>query len=194
MVKVEPALISVEDFMQLYGDEGPFEWIDGERIPVTPQVTRSSRIAVRLLRRLADHVDARQLGEAFMEAPFVMPTERKSRWLKGSRVPDVMFVRAERLERLAEEYPDWEDMPLPLIPDLVVEIISPSDKFSDVSKKIARYLADGVRLVWLIDPEQRNVIVYEQGSDQHTTLGVDRVLAGGAVIPGFEMPIASLFG
>lgn len=194
MVKVEQGVISIEDFMRLYSDEGPFEWIDGERVPVNPQITRSGRIAFRLARKLADYVDANDLGEVFTETPFILPTERKSRWVKGSRVPDVMFASAARLVSLAEEYPDWEDMPLPLVPDLVVEVISPTDKFSDVSKKIGRYLLDGVRLIWLIDPEQQIVIIYEQGSNQQTMLGVDRVLAGGEVIPGFKMSIASLFG
>jgi Uma2 family endonuclease len=191
MVKTEAALMTLEQHMQRYSDEGPFEVIEGEVVPVTPQITRSGRIAVRLLRALADHTDAHHLGEAFMDVPFVLMHD--SNWVKGSRVPDVMFATAARLAQLAENDPAWEDKPLMLVPDLVAEIVSPTDHFSDVEQKIARYLADGVRVVWLIEPEGQTVTIYTPGSQQLTRLSATDRLTGGDVIPGFEVPVSRLF-
>jgi Uma2 family endonuclease len=183
--------MSLEQFIALYGERGPFELIEGEIEPVTPHITRSARIAVRLLRALADHVDAHELGEVFMEAPFVLTAD--SNWVTGSRVPDVMFVAAERLAELAANDPAWEDKPLVLVPDLVAEIVSPTDRLAEVEKKIARYLADGVRVVWLIEPEGQTVTIHTPGSQQITRLRAGDTLSGGDVVAGFEMPVARLF-
>lgn len=193
MVKVEQSEMTLEDFMQLYSDEGPFELIDGERIALAPQITRSGRIGFRLARTLADHVEKHGLGEIFTEVPFIIATEKRGRWVKGARVPDVMFIGAERLAALAQEVPDWESKPMLLVPDLAVEVVSPTDRFSDVLKKVERYLSDGVRLVWVIDPAERIIIAYEQGSDQQTRLAGKSVLSGGEVIPGFEVALEVLF-
>jgi Uma2 family endonuclease len=191
MVQTDASPITVEEFMRLYDEHGPFEWIEGERVPVTPQVTRSARIAGRLFRALADYVEAQNLGEVFIETLFVLTA--KSDWVTGSRVPDVMFVQAARLTQLAEDDPGWENKPLTLVPDLVAEIVSPTDRLVDVDKKIARYLADGVRLVWLVEPEGQTLTIYTPDSKQCTRLGHDDTLSGGDVIPGFELPVARLF-
>jgi Uma2 family endonuclease len=191
MVKTNATLMTLEQFMQRYSDEGPFEIIEGEITDVTPQVTRSARIAGELFFQLTLYLKAHQLGEAFSEAPFVLTVA--SNWVKGSRVPDVMFVRRERLEQLAQDDPDWQDKPLTIVPDLVAEITSPTDKHAEVNKKIVRYLDDGVQVVWLIEPEGQTVTIYTPGSQHLTHLGAEDTLSGGDVIPGFALLVESLF-
>ncbi|MBN2303875.1 MAG: Uma2 family endonuclease [Anaerolineae bacterium] len=195
MVKTSTAPITLEQFMQWYDERGPFEMIEGEIVPVpsqiAPQITRSSRIAGRLFRAVADYVDAHTLGEVFIETPFVLTQD--TNWVTGSRVPDVMFVTAARLARLAADVPDWEDKPLLLVPDWIAEIVSPTDRLSEVDRKIARYLDDGARLVWVIEPEGQTVTIHTPGSKQITRLGVEDTLSGGDVIPGLELPVAGLF-
>lgn len=191
MVTTDTAHMTLDEFMRRYSADGPFEIIGGKIVNMTPQVTRSARIAVRLLRVLTDYVYDHALGEVFMEAPFVLSIE--SKWVAVSRVPDVMFVEAKRLAQLAEADPDWETKPLALVPDLVAEIVSPTDSLTDVEKKIARYLDDGVRLVWLIEPEGQTVTIYTPGSKQLTRLSAEDTLTGGDVVPGFEMAVAGLF-
>lgn len=192
MTQTRTFSITIEEFIRLYGDEGPFEIIEGERVPVAPQITRSGRIAGRLFLELAAYVKQNNLGEVFTEVPFVLVLELQ--WVAGSRVPDLMFVRADRLAQLAAADPEWENKPLTLVPDLVVEIISPTDRASDVSKKIARYLQDGVQIAWLIDPEIQVVTIHASGSKQITRLSSEDTLTGGDVVPGFEMAVAKLFG
>lgn len=130
METIDVTLISLDEFMELYSDEGPFELIEGEREPVSPQVTRSSRITFRLARWLADFVESNNLGEIFSETPFVIMVQ--DNWVKGSRVPDIMFIRAERLAALAESDPDWEEKPLTIVPDLVIEVVSPTDRLTKI--------------------------------------------------------------
>jgi Uma2 family endonuclease len=184
-------VMTLEEFMQRYSDEGPFEILEGEIVPVNPQITRSARIGFRLARNLADYVDGHNLGEVFTEAPFVIGDTPQ--WVKGSRVPDIMFFSAERLVQLAKDVPDWEEKPLLIAPDLVVEIISPTDRALQVSKKVERYLTDGIQKIWLVDPEQKIVTVYTQGSKLQERLTLEDSLSGEDVIPGFELPLETLF-
>lgn len=136
-------------------------------------------------------INHRNFGEAFAETPFAM-TDTPD-WVKGSRVPDVMFFTAERLAAYKAATPDWRSKPALIVPDLVVEIISPTDRFTEVEKKVTRYLVDGVRLVWIIDPEAQVVFVYQAGQKQRTRLAADDVLDDGEVIPGFTIRVAALF-
>lgn len=191
MVKTSASSMTVEAFMRRYSDEGPFELIEGELVPVTPQITRSARIAGRLFRVLADYVEDRNLGEAFIETPFVLTVD--SNWVTRARVPDVMFVTANRLTQLAETDPDWDTKPLALVPDLVIEVVSPTDSHADVQKKITRYLDDGVRQAWLIEPGGQTVTIYTPHSKQLTHLIAEDTLTGGDIIPGFELPLVTLF-
>jgi Uma2 family endonuclease len=78
-----------------------------------------------------------------------------------------------------------------LIPDLAVEIVSKNDSYSDVQDKVETYQADGVRLIWVIDPIRRKVDVYE--GSQRATLSESDSLTGGGVIPGFAMLVSRLF-
>lgn len=184
--------MSLHDFMERY-DQVPFELIEGEMIPVSPQAIESIQIAGRLFRLLADYVEANKLGEAYMEGPFTLKPADDPTWVKGSRVPDVMFVKADRLKALAEADQKWRKGPLPLAPDLVVEIVSPTDSFTDVMRKIDGYLRDGVKLAWVIDPEQKVVTIHVPDSNQITRLSEEDVLSGGEVVAGFEIPIKRLF-
>lgn len=111
----------------------------------------------------------------------------------GSRVPDIMFIRAERLAALAESDPDWEEKPLTVVPDLVVEVVSPTDRLTQINRKISRYLKDGVLVIWLVDADSKTVTIYKQGETNLERLTVDDVLSGGEIITGFELAVSKLF-
>ena len=102
-------------------------------------------------------------------------------------VPDVAFTRADRL-RPRDQRTDFS----PVVPDLVVEVVSPSDRPDEVAKKIAFYLAAGVRLVLELDPRPRTVTVHASGGVPRI-LRVGDVLDGGDVLPGFKVPVAAIF-
>ncbi len=104
------------------------------------------------------------------------------------RMPDVAYISWDRLpgRRVPEE-------PIPHIgPDLAVEVLSKSNTRGEMRRKLAEYFEAGTRLAWLIDPESRTVAVYT--SPQHAiTLTESQSLDGGAVLPGFVLPLRQLF-
>lgn len=188
MASITEIGMSLDEFLQRY-DEAPFELVDGACIPLRLTVPRTSRVSGKLARLLANHVETQNLGEVFVETPFVLKASKQ--WVKGARVPDVMFIQAERLKALADSDADWETSLLPLVPDLAVEVMSPTDRFAALNQKARRYLSDGVQQVWVIDPERRAVFVYS--ADSITPLSEEDKLSAGSVISGFELDIINLF-
>jgi Uma2 family endonuclease len=77
-------------------------------------------------------------------------------------------------------------------PDLAVEILSPGNTRREIERKRAEYFAAGTQLVWIIDPDARTVAVYTDPTT-HTLLTAAGTLDGGAVLPGFTLPLADLF-
>ena len=103
------------------------------------------------------------------------------------RVPDVAVVRTSRLP---EGYDDGGF--LRLAPDLVVEIISPSDRMVEVLAKVVMWLEAGTALVWLVNPAARTVTVFSpEGSPQ--VLTVQDTLDGGDLLPGFSLLVREIF-
>lgn len=175
-------------FIQRTNQDGPFELIDGEVLPVSPTVSSHTYIMKRLFLALLPF-EERGLGEVFSEATFVLSDDAE--WVSGSRIPDVMFVLAATLQRFQTQIPDAERKPFILVPEIVAEIISPTDSYSAITRKVAKYLSDGVRLVWLIDPQRRVVTVK---GELDVELTQDDSLTGGTVLPDFKLPVVRLLG
>lgn len=182
-------LMTIDEYVIMYETEGPFELINGEQIPVNPMVMKHNKSAKKLYDNLITFLAGKSFGEAYFEAAFVLTYQ--SDWVSGSRVPDILFIRATRLEAYVAAFPNWEDMPLVMIPDLVVEVISQNDRYVDVDAKVDLYLEDGVEIIWVVDPKQKTVTV--RGKDYYKKLKTGDMLTGGAVIPGFELAVQAIF-
>lgn len=122
-----------------------------------------------------------------------MPDADDADWVTGSRIPDVMFYAGNRIAEYKATARDWRSRPIPLVPDFVIEVVSPNDKFSDLDEKVDAYLADGVRLIWVIDPQRHKAIVHAPDMEQPRHLAGDAVLDGEEVIPGFQVVVSELF-
>ncbi len=191
MESTSTATLTLEGFMQRYSDEGPFELIDGAFIPVTAQILNSGDIAGLLYRRLATYGETYQCGKAYIEIPFVLVYQ--ANWVKGSRVPDVMFVTTEHITQLAANDPDWRQKPLVGAPILAVEVVSPTDLMTHVNRKVRLYLEDGVQLVWVVEPDEKSVTIYTPNTKQFTRLTIEDTLSGGDILPNFALPLEQLF-
>jgi Uma2 family endonuclease len=104
-----------------------------------------------------------------------------------------MMIVSDRLAEYQQQDGQWQNKPLVIVPDLVVEVVSPNDTFSEMSMKVRRYLQDGVRLVWVLDLLTREVTVYQSGVRQTEILVETDTLTGGEVLPGFAVLVSALF-
>ncbi len=190
-VAVSAGVMTLAEFIRRYEQEGPFEILDGEVVPKMPTVSGHAEIIKRFFVALLKY-EQQGLGEVFTETTFLLSDVPN--WVNGSRIPDVMYVTAEKMAHYRSEIPDYRSKPFILIPDLVIEVISPTDNYTDINRRVARYLSDGVRLVWVVDPQLQTIVVYVQGSNQQTTLSGEMLLTGGAVLPDFSVNMREVFG
>jgi len=105
------------------------------------------------------------------------------------RAPDAAWVRRARLEQVPTEQ---QRQFLPLCPDFVLELRSPSDRLEDLHDKMAEYLVNGARLGWLLDPDARQAYVYRPETAV-TRLDQPEQLAGDPVLPGFTLDLREVW-
>jgi len=183
MATVAKKLITAEEFARLPNppDGSQQELVRGEIVILPPPGGRHGLCCSRIERRLANFVDDSRRGTVTCnDTGFI--SERDPDTVRG---PDVAYWSKERLPEVPEGY-------ITIAPDLAVEVVSPSDIFSRIQKKIREYLDRGVRLVWVVDPEGRTVTVYKP-QRQATILEENDTLSGEEVLPGFSCPVAELF-
>src|SRR5574341_26710 len=141
-----------EDLLRLPRDGRKHELVDGE-IRVSPAGYRHGLVTLRLATRLLTFATDRQLGD-------VLDSSTGFRLPNGNlRSPDASFVARGRL---TGEPPAGFAT---LAPDLAVEVLSPEDNPRAVLDKVGEYLAAGVRLVWVIDPEGKRAAVYRSPTE-----------------------------
>jgi Uma2 family endonuclease len=105
------------------------------------------------------------------------------------RSPDASWVHRDRLAAFA---PEELERFLPLCPDFVVEIASPSDRSIDLQAKMDEYIANGAQLGWLILPDARSVWVYRPGGTPILLSEID-TLSGEPTLPGFTLDLRPIW-
>ncbi len=160
-----------------------YELVDG-RLVEQQMSQLSSWVGSRLYRILDTFVDDLRLGwvwHADLGFDCFSPPPGKV------RRPDVAFIRIERMPD-GPTSEGYSHIP----PDFAAEVVSPNDLWHDVMSKVEEYLAFGVSLVWVIDPESRIAFVYRSDGSFSRIREPDD-LSGEDVIPGFRCPLASIF-
>jgi Uma2 family endonuclease len=177
------ALMTADELLALSMPDKRTELVRGVLVVREPAGGRHGRVANELSRVIGNHVHAHALGAVYAaETGFTL-----ARRPDTVRAPDVAFVRRERL-------PDPEPTGFPdLAPDLVVEVLSPSDRPGDVLAKVGDWLDAGARLVWVVDPERRRARVYREDGTEYMPDETDQLL-GEDVLPGFSCGLASILG
>jgi len=154
-----------------------FEFIDGEVIEV-PSNPYSSQLAVYIVAALFNFVDERDLGH--------VTTEQGGYVVDGWEfAPDAAFVSKARQHQLAKTGYN------PIVPDLAVEVVSPSDTPGYIARKQQSYTNAGVTTWWFF-PDVKLVEIHTPGKPLQT-LGVDDMIDGGDILPGFQLPIKHIF-
>lgn len=192
---VENVGMPLDEYLRLY-DEQPFELINGERKLLMVNVAGHGEIAKMLFLALHMFVSPLKLGYVYFEQTFVI--SYVSNWVSGSRKPDVSYYSAPRMDAYIQANPDWKSKPFILVPDLVIEVVSPTDNLSEVDDKVNLYLTDGVQIVWVVDPQKQRVsintlIASQPFTKQQTNLTTNETLTGGDLLPNFELQVATIF-
>ena len=183
MAQAGTAPMTAEDLFDRRDDGYRYELCEGELVRMTPTGGRHSAVAGRIARLIDEFAEARDLGICGAAEPgFIL-----GRSPDIVRAPDVCFVAKARIPATGVPTTYW-----PFAPDLAVEVISPSDRLTDVHVKIAEYFGAGARLVWVVEPETRTVHVYRSPRDVQV-FGIGDELGGDDVLPGFRCAVRRLF-
>jgi len=166
-------------------DEPLFEIIDGQHVELSPTSILANRVASMIQVYLGHYLLSNPLGETLMETLFRLPLP-----VDRNRRPDVSFVSAQSIAQAPPQ--PGSDNAWAVLPELMVEVVSPHDLAEEIIERLNEYFAAGTKLVWVVYPTQRLLYIY-QSPRQVRILGVADELDGGVVLPGFRIPLASLF-
>ena len=175
-------LYTAEDLYELIQSGERYELVKGELREMPPVGEEHGGQAGTLHVYFGHHVLTNKLGRVFAaETGFVLARNPDT-----VRAPDLAFIARERLPgKLSPRYSE-------IIPDLVAEVVSPNDSWSEVVEKVQEWLAAGVRIVWVVDPASRTITVYRSLQEVHVLTEAD-LLDANDVAPGFSLPIAQIF-
>ena len=183
MTTVKTDLLTAEDLLRLYGEGVRGELIRGVLRETMPSGQRHGKIVARLLILLGMFIEPRRLGTLVASDSGVL-LERDPDTV---REPDIAFTSIARLpaDAVLDGYAE-------VVPDLVVEIVSPGDRQRDLADKVAMWLNHGVRLVWVVRPASRAIEVHRSAAAVET-LNEAATLSGNDVLPGFSCSVSAIF-
>ena len=174
--------MTAEELFALPESDVQYELVRGQLWEVPMAGWQHGSVEVNIIAILATDPVTRSVGRTVSgDTAFVLARDPDT-----VRIPDVAFVRHERLP------PPLVSGRAALPPDLAVEIRSPNDRPGEMQQKLTDYFAAGVQLVWLVDPDEQSVEVWTAGGlDRRCTAA--EAIDGGAVIPGFRCSVARFF-
>ena len=165
-------------------DEPLYEVIDGRKVELPPMGINETVMASTLCWALADACKAVQNGRVVVETLFALSTGGPK------RRPDLAFVSYDRWPRkrlIPRGVDAWD-----VVPDLAIEVVSPSNTADEVNAKVRDYFEAGVRRVWVIYPGTRQVYVHDTESTMQV-VGPDGILDAEGFVPGFRITMTELF-
>jgi Uma2 family endonuclease len=163
-------------------DGDRFELVNGQLVE-SEMSGLATFIAMVIGSELWRFVKDRQLGVVFAsEAQYRCFPDDSAR----IRKPDVSFIHRGRVtEGIMTGF-------IPIPPDLAIEVVSPHDTYYEVEEKVIEYLAAGVRLVWVVNPNTKTIRVHRPESASYEVVVGDE-LAGDDVLPEFRVAVAEIF-
>ncbi|MEG4468767.1 Uma2 family endonuclease [Microcoleus sp. AT9_B5] len=172
-------LNQVQTLFSEAGLDYKIELENGRLSIVGPSDIVSSEISSRLIAFLFAWINPRRLGRVFDSAGgFIMPDT-------NVKAPDVSFVRAARLRQSPRYFGE-------LVPDLVVEIKSQSDRIKLIETKVLKFIELGATVGITIDPDEETVTIY-RSTGEPIVLGNGDILTVAELFPGWELPVSELW-
>ena len=184
MTTTDAGLLTADDLLRLHSSGVRGELIQGVLCETMSSGVEHGQVVMELGRHLGNFVVPQRLGRLIGSDSGVLLQREPD----TVREPDIAFISAAQLPLDKRESGYLE-----AVPELVVEIVSPSDNPDDVLQKARMWLSYGVRLVWVIHPDTRSVDVHRTGTPV-VAIEEDGYLDGADVLPGFVCPVKSIFG
>jgi Uma2 family endonuclease len=178
---VQERLYTAQDLENMPDDGKVYELHNGVLIEVAGSKYRQTRLAAWIVYLLTAFVEEHKLGGAVTGADGTFVLNRYN-----TRIPDVAYIT--RQTALDQD----EDSFMRGAPDLAVEVVSPSNSPQDMQQRAGEYLAAGAKLVWIVDAEHRTIDVYRTDGSRIVVSG-DGTLDGDDVLPGLNLPLATVF-
>lgn len=181
-ISVEKKIWTDEEFMALPKDGHRYELVNEELVDMGNSGMEHGYLACILVAVLTMFVQQNKLGAVCdSSTAFTLKTGNK-------RSPDVSFIARERLKGLKRPPRGFFQGS----PDLVVKILSPSNTVEEIHEKIVEYFNNDTRLIWVIHPDEKYVLVYHSPEPDRLLRPQDQ-LEGEDVVSKFSMPVADLF-
>ncbi len=175
--------LTADDLLRLYSEGIRGELIRGKLCQTMPTGQEHGEIVVNLVVLLGMFIKPRKLGRLTASDAGV--------WLERDpdtvREPDIAYFSAEKMP-LGTRVTGYAEV----VPDLVVEVVSPNNSLREVNDKALMWLSYGARLVWVVNPDTRSVNVYLPGSVA-STLKENDTLEGLDTLPGFTCTVRDVF-
>ena len=181
--RTQPQPLTWEQFLAMPESDGGHEFIDGRIRPKMPPTPNHAFIVDNVSDELRRWAKPRRAGRVGPEILFRIRRTPTSR----GKLPDLAFVGRERLRQM-----DGDAAAQDMVPDLAVEVLSPSDRPGEMDDKVEEYLVAGTPMVWVIDPGRREVAIHRRGRDP-TVLQVGDTVGGLGELPEFACPVAAFF-
>jgi Uma2 family endonuclease len=175
--------MTADELLRMPDDGFRYELVKGELRRMAPAGHEHGRVAVRFTWRLAQHVEANNLGAVYAaETGFLISSNPDT-----VRAPDVAFVSRGRLEDVVKKEGYW-----PGAPDLAVEVVSPGDTYTEVEEKAVEWLEAGTLMVLALNPRKGSITVYRSVNDI-VILNEEAILDIDGIVPGFKVTVKEIF-
>lgn len=175
-------LTTAEELFAMPDDGYRYELVRGELRKMAPAGQYHGEYVVNATIPLGAYIKENNLGKVYgAETGYRLASDHVL-------APDISFVSRERLEAIGEGPGYW-----PAAPDLVIEVMSPSDRLARVAEKVRDWLEAGTRMVIVVNSRRRDATIHLPG-EEPSTLTEEDTLDGGDVVPSWTMPIREIFG
>ena len=182
LLKDNPEILMTGDELFRRPDLNPCELVNGRVVPTMPTGPGHGAIEAKLTTRLTIWAEATGRGEVEVgEVGIFIRRDPDT-----VRAADILFISHERLTRRASSgY-------LEVAPELVVEILSPDDRWSEVKEKLEDYFSAGADRVWVLVPKLRRILVHRSPTEA-VQLDAAQILTDEEILPGFSVLVSELF-
>lgn len=185
MAQTQSHTITADDLLAMSRGMGErYELIEGELIVTAAAGNKHGQVAQAISGEVYIYLKQHPIG--------TLVTAETGFFTRGDertvRAPDMAFIRKESIP--VEGLPDGYSS---IVPELVLEVVSPNDRAGEVDEKVREWLEFGVKEVWVAYPNTKRIMIYRQGAGSALIRSSGDQIEGGAILPGFEREIDLFF-